>query len=147
MGFVSAMIQGGVYRRLAGRVDQRSLAMAGFVAMVPGFMLVALVDWFPATWLLVVGVSVLGVGTGLIFPSLNTMVSLAVDERQQGAVLGSFRSAGALGRALGPLFAAVIYFRFAPSAPYVFGACGVLVPLLLVWRLALTPPSERQTAA
>jgi MFS family permease len=136
MGLVSAMIQGGVYRRLAGRVDQRTLAMAGFLALVPGFALTALVDWFPVGWLLVVGVSVLGIGTGLVFPSINTMVSLSVDERQQGAVLGAFRSAGALGRAIGPLLAAVIYFRFAPSAPYLLGAVGALAPLLLIWRVA-----------
>jgi len=140
MGLVFALIQGGLYRHLAGKVDQRMLAMVGFAALIPGFMLTAMVDWFPSTWLLVVGVSVLGVGSGLVFPSLNTMVSLAVDERKQGAVLGSFRSAGALGRAIGPLLAAVIYFHFAPSAPYVFGACGVLLPLLLVWRLAATRP-------
>ena len=146
MGLVSALIQGGVYRRLAGRVDQRSLAMWGFLALMPGFMLTAAVDWYPATWLLVLGVSVLGIGTGLVFPSLNTMVSLAVDERQQGAVLGSFRSAGALGRAIGPLLAAVIYFRFAPAAPYVLGAVGVMMPLWLVWRLAVTRPPKALSA-
>ena len=135
MGLVSAMIQGGVYRRLAGRVEQRILAMAGIAVLVPGFLLIALVDWIPATALLVGGVSALAVGTGLVFPALNTMVSLSVDERTQGAVLGSFRSAGALGRAIGPLLAAVIYFRFAPSGPYLVGAIGVLAPLLLVWRL------------
>ena len=73
---------------------------------------------------------------------LDTMVSLAVDERNQGAVLGSFRSAGALGRAIGPLLAAVIYFRFAPSGPYVIGAFGVLAPLMLVWRLKATIAQE-----
>lgn len=135
MGLVSAMIQGGVYRRLAGRVDQRILAMSGFAFIIPGFLLIALVDWFPHVALLVVGLSFLATGTGFIFPALNTMVSLAVDERNQGAVLGSFRSAGALGRAVGPLLAAVVYFRFAPSGPYLIGALGVLAPLMLVWRL------------
>jgi MFS family permease len=145
MGLVSAMVQGGVYRRLAGRVPQRSLGLAGFAMLMPGFLLTALVDWYPSTALLVVGISVLGVGTGLIFPALNTMVSLAVDERTQGAALGGFRSAGAFGRAVGPLLAAVIYFRFAPSAPYLLGAFGVLAPLVLVWRLGRDP--EQITAA
>ena len=142
MGLVSAMIQGGVYRRLAGRVDQRTLAMWGFIFLIPGFLLIAAVDWFPHIALLVAGLSLLAAGTGFIFPALNTMVSLAVDERNQGAVLGSFRSAGALGRAIGPLLAAVIYFRFAPSGPYLIGALGVLAPLMLVWRLKATNAQE-----
>jgi MFS family permease len=135
MALVSALVQGGVYRRLAGRVDQRTLALAGFFALIPGFLLTAMVDWLPHTWLLVLGISVLGVGTGLVFPALNTMVSLAVDERTQGAVLGSFRSAGALGRAIGPLLGAVVYFAWTPAAPYVLGACGVLIPLIVVVRV------------
>ncbi len=145
MGLVSALIQGGVYRRLAGRVTQRSLAMAGMLFLMPGFLLIALVDFSPSTALLVAGVCALAVGTGLIFPALNTMVSLAVDERTQGAVLGSFRSAGALGRAIGPLLAAVVYFRFGPSGPYLVGAIGVLAPLLLVWRLAAQPVAATPT--
>jgi MFS family permease len=142
MGLIAALIQGGVYRRFAGRVEQRTLAMVGLAVLMPGFLLTALVDWFPSTALLVVGVSVLGIGTGFVFPALNTMVSLAVDERSQGAVLGSFRSAGALGRAIGPLIAAVIYFRFSPAAPYLVGAVGVLAPLLLVSRLVVHPPAK-----
>jgi MFS family permease len=136
MALVSAAIQGGVYRRLSPRIDQRTLALAGFAILMPGFLLIAAVDWFPSTALLVTGLGVLGIGTGLVFPALNTLVSLGVDERTQGWALGQFRSAGALGRAVGPLLAAILYFRFAPSAPYVLGAVGTVLPLLLVLRLA-----------
>jgi hypothetical protein len=52
--------------------------------------------------------------------------------------LGSFRSASALGRAAGPLLAAVVYFSFSPAAPYLIGAIGVWIPFVLIWRLSPT---------
>lgn len=139
MGVVSAGIQGGVFRRLAPRVGHRAMALAGLGAVIPGFALIALVDWLPHTWLLIAGASLLAVGTGLVFPSLNTLVSLSAAPARQGLVLGTFRSAGALGRAIGPLLAALIYFALRPAAPYLLAAVGVLVPLALVARLRLPP--------
>jgi MFS family permease len=132
MGVVSAFIQGFFFRRLAPRIGQKPFAVVGLAASVPGFALLALVNWYPHTALLVAGAAVLATGTGLTFPALSTMVSLGADPTRQGWVSGSFRSAGALGRAIGPLLAAVVYFRFSPAAPYVVGAVGLLVPLALV---------------
>ena len=94
MGLVAAIVQGGVFRRLAPRVGQRVLAMAGFIALIPGFAVVALVDWLPSTWLLVLGVTGLATGTGLVFPALNTIASLSADPARQGEAMGAFRSAG-----------------------------------------------------
>jgi MFS family permease len=142
MGLVAAIMQGGVYRRLSGRVPQRSLALLGFCAISPGFLVTGLVDWYPSTTMLIAGITLMGIGTGFIFPALNTMVSLSVDERSQGAVLGSFRSASALGRAVGPLLAAVIYFSWTPAAPYIVGAFGVWIPFMMIFRLAAQPAPQ-----
>jgi MFS family permease len=152
MGLVAAAIQGGVFRRLAPRIGQRPLAIAGFAVMIPGFALIALVDWLPSTALLVVGVTGLAVGTGLVFPSLNTIASLSADPARQGEAMGAFRSAGSLGRALGPLLAAVIYFVLSPAAPYLVAAVGMIVPLVLVARLrgvavGVQPPGGQERSA
>ncbi|MBA2480891.1 MAG: MFS transporter [Planctomycetes bacterium] len=137
MGFLSAMMQGGVFRRLSPRVGERPLAAAGFIILVPGFLLIGLVDWYPHPWLLWTGVIVLACGTGLVFPALNTMASLAGDPQRQGWVLGTFRSAGSLGRAAGPLLGALIYFMWRPAAPYLVGAIGMLLPLIIIMRVRL----------
>jgi MFS family permease len=135
MGFIAALMQGGFFRRLAPRIGGRPLAIAGFLLLIPGFALIGLVDWHPTTLFLWLGVTVLAAGTGLVFPSLNTLVSLATDERHQGLALGTFRSAGSLGRAIGPLLAAVTYFHFRPAAPYLIAAVGAILPLALMIRL------------
>ena len=135
MGFEAAMVQGLIFRRLAPRLGQRRLAVAGMSFLMPGFLLVGLVPLFPHAWLLVLGVSVLTLGTGLVFPALNTLASLAAKAGEQGWALGGFRSANALGRALGPLLAAFAYFWIAPSAPFLIGAVGFVIPLILIARL------------
>lgn len=145
MGVFSAGIQGGLFRPFAKRFGVHVFAMLGFALHVLGFALIALVDLWPSMPLLIVGVTVQALGTGLVFPSLATMASLAAPPERQGYAMGTFRSASALGRALGPLVAAIAYFLVAPSAPYWLGAVGMLVPLWLVRRLG--PPTGQTPAA
>ena len=148
MGLASAMIQGGVFRRLVTRLGPRTLTLWGLLSLVPGLILVGLVGWIPSSGLLIAGVLTLAIGTGLVFPGLSTLVSLGADPRHQGWVMGSFRSAGALGRAIGPLFGAVVYFAIAPGAPYLLGALAIISPWLLVRGLPLhRAPSDERTAA
>lgn len=142
MGVVTAAVQGGVFRRLPPGTDQRRVALVGLAILVPGYLGIAAVDWFPETALLYAGIVVLAVGTGLVFPALSTLASLVVDASNQGRAMGTLRSAGALGRAMGPLLAAVIYFSWRPAAPYVLAGVGVALPFLLMWRL----PSLLKTA-
>ena len=68
-------------------------------------------------------------------PALSTLVSLAADERSQGRAMGGFRSASSLGRALGPLVAALAYFQIGSGAPYWISGVGMALPLLLVLKV------------
>lgn len=135
MGVISLIANGAVFRRLVAKTGPRPLTIAGLAAMAPGYLLVGLVDWYAALWLLVLGASVLSLGTGTVFPGLNTMASLAADPARQGWAMGTFRSAAALGRAGGPLLGAVVYFIWRPGATYLVCAAAVLLPLWLVWRV------------
>lgn len=132
MGFIAALVQGGVFRRLAPRTGAAPLGIAGFIFLAIGFAGVALVDHRPSVGMLWLGISLMSVGTGLVFPALSTLISLSADEHNQGRVMGAFRSAGSLGRAVGPLLAAITYFTIAPSAPYWTGAVAMILPLALL---------------
>ncbi len=136
MGFGSALIQGALVRPFGARIGMPRLAMAGFALHIIGFALLALVDTHPSLGLLIAGVAVQALATGLVFPSLATLASLAAPPERQGYAMGTFRSASSLGRAIGPLVAAIAYFALTPAAPYWLGAAGMVVPLLLVWRFS-----------
>ncbi|MBA3685167.1 MAG: MFS transporter [Planctomycetes bacterium] len=132
MGFTAALMQGLVFRRLAPCVGAKPLVIAGLILLIPGFLLVGAVDLWPSRTLLMVGIVVLSCGTGLVFPGMTTLLSLAADARNQGLAMGTFRSAGSLGRAIGPLLAAVVYFAWSPAGPYLVGAVGMVVPLTVI---------------
>lgn len=141
MGVVSLLANGLVFRRLVGRIGPRPLVLGGFLVLLPGYLLVGLVDWHPALILLILGTGILSLGTGQVFPGLNTMASLAADPLRQGWVMGTFRSAASLGRALGPFLGAWIYFLWRPGMPYLLAAAGTILPLWLVFRFH--PPGGR----
>ena len=75
-------------------------------------------------------------------PSLSSLVSLLAPTDRQGEILGIFRSLGALARAIGPIIACVVYWRYGSETPYVAGAILLLLPLLLVLGL---PRPEKKT--
>lgn len=138
MGFMAALTQGFLFRRLAPRIGAKPMVILGFLLLIPGYVLIGLVDYFPSRLHLLIGITVFSAGTGLVFPGLSTLVSLAANERNQGLAMGTFRSAGSLGRAVGPLVAALLYFKLRPAAPYFFGAVGTILPLMLMIKFRPT---------
>ena len=134
MGVGSALVQGAVVRPFGERIGMSRLATIGFAMHIVGFALLALIPSHPSLSLLVTAVAVQALATGLVFPSLATLVSLASPPERQGFAMGTFRSASSLGRAFGPLVLAVAYFA-SPALPYWIGAVGMVVPILLIRRV------------
>lgn len=60
-----------------------------------------------------------------VVTSLTALVSLDAPEAQRGAVMGRFRSAGQLGRALGPLVATSVYWSAGPTTCYAVAATAM----------------------
>jgi MFS family permease len=81
--------------------------------------------------MLYLGLGLMAFGSALVTPSLSSLVSLYAPSDRQGSVLGVFRSLGSLARAVGPLVACVIYWRFDSRAPYLAGGAVLLMPLFL----------------
>ncbi len=135
MGIGSALVQGAFYRPFAKRIGEKRMVLIGLIALIPGLIFLGLIDWWPSLIPLTCGVILLNIGTGIVFPGMATLVSLAGDQTRQGAVMGAYRSAAAFGRATGPLLAALAYFTIRPGAPYLVAAIGMLVPLWLVWSI------------
>ena len=70
-----------------------------------------------------------GMGMGLAGPGFMAGASLAVSQREQGAVAGVAGSCGPLGFTIGPLLGGAMY-QIDPALPYAFAA-GVYVLLLI----------------
>jgi MFS family permease len=132
VGLIMVLVQGGLVRRLAPRFGERALAVAGLLTVVPGFIVMGLAS-NPRT--LYIGLGFMGLGSGLVQPSTTSLISLYTPPDRQGAVLGIFRSLGSFARAVGPLLATLVFFRFGSAWPYYLGALVLIPPLAMVVRL------------
>jgi len=139
IGFIIGMVQGGYVRRKAHQVGERKMSFQGLVAIIPGLLILAFAK---SAWMLYMGLFFLAMGSAMIIPCLTSLVSFYTPAHMQGQSLGIFRSLGALGRVLGPVYASLVYWRFGSLNAYLIGAGLVLLPAFLVKRLPEPPKSE-----
>ena len=133
IGVSMLLVQGGIVRRMGPRIGEKRMAVAGLLAGFAGFCAIAFTHSEGVFYL---GLFLFAVAAGLSQPSLSALVSLYSDDSSQGFHAGVFRSGGALARAVGPLAAAVIYFKTGGhSGVYVAGAFLSLLPFGLALKM------------
>ena len=139
VGFIMILVQGGLVRRLSGKVREKSLALSGLASGVLAFVALA---YAPGLTLFFAALAVMAFSIGLVSPSLSALISLYAPESDQGRAIGFFRSAGSLARAIGPLLAAALYFKYGSQCAYFLGGMLIILPLLLALRLPPPATSE-----
>lgn len=146
VGFVLMVAQGGVYRRLAGKVPEERLVNYGISLMFLGLGGLMAVAYF-ATRETPADASALKVGfylslAGAVFgfafvnPSVTALVSKRADPSRQGEVLGVNQSGAAMGRILGP-FLGLTLFGLEPSRtlPFLAAVLTLAVVVTLLPRI------------
>jgi len=130
IGGVGIVIQGGLIGRLSRAFGEPALVLAGFALTGSGML------WLgscAAGWPVYVGVLLVAMGSSLSNPSLNSLISRATDADEQGAVLGTAQSLGALARAVAPGLGGWLYVAWQPTAALVAGGVIMLASLGLAW--------------
>jgi DHA1 family tetracycline resistance protein-like MFS transporter len=121
IGFLSALVQGGLIRRLVPRFGEAKLIVTGLVLAACGFASMALVRNAPE---LAASMMLLGVGQGLLSPSVSGLLSRITPMSRQGAVFGTLTSAQTLARMISYSASNVLLGKVSTAAPY-WGAFGV----------------------
>ena len=132
IGFILALVQGGFVRRKAHDIGEKKMAIMGLWTLIPGLILIGLAH---SSALLYAGLFFLSVGSSMIIPCLTTLVTLYTPAKEQGHSVGIFRSLGALARVVGPITAAIIYYKHGSAAPYYLGAAFLIIPILMLMKL------------
>jgi MFS family permease len=138
----------GLARFVGKSLGQRKVVMLGMGIAIVAFGLIAsvpssalpgqTVSW--AKPLFYVGMGLISFATGLILPSISSLASLYSSASDQGRNLGILRSAGSLARVIGPLSAALLYFKTGSHFwVYVVGAM-LMIPALWVMKHLPEPP-------
>jgi MFS family permease len=120
-------------RNSGGQGDgMRRLVMWGVVLTLAGMAALALAD---EIILFFTGQLLKSWGLGLLAPTLTSMASLYTPPNKQGAIMGAYRAAGSLARAVGPVVGAVLYWGMGSRVTYLAGAFVLLLPLGMAMRL------------
>ncbi len=140
IGLLTALVQGGLIRRLVPRFGEAKLIVTGLLLAASGFAAMAL-----AENMLVLGgaMMLLGVGQGLLSPSITGLLSRITPTDRQGTIFGTLTSAQTLARMLSYSISNVLLGRYATGAPY-WGASGIDVAAVAVAGGVVTRHAARK---
>ncbi len=120
VGVVGALIQGGLIHRLVKRYGEAALLPPAFLTMAVGLTALPLTPLGPPLY---AEFALIASGQGVVSPALQSLISRGVSADEQGEILGSNQSMGALARAAGPLLGGWCFQHVSHGATfYVAGA-------------------------
>jgi DHA1 family tetracycline resistance protein-like MFS transporter len=149
VGIVSALVQGVLLGRLLKRFSRERLAMWGLVSSTCAFAL-----WGLATegWMMYVVIFANLLGAA-VAASLQSLISSAADERNQGQTMGSVSSLNSLMAVVAPVFGAPLLglVSHLPSTDWRIGApmffCAALQSMALLFAVLHFRRSPGQASA
>jgi MFS family permease len=133
VGTISAIAQGGAIGPLVERYGEKMIGAIGGLLLGAALAMMGWVRTVPITVAMLVPV---GLGWGMMAPSIQSLISRRADARAQGEVLGVNQSASAVARMIGPVAAAAGYGIFGPGLGFLAGGLLVLAAGAWVWLMA-----------
>ncbi len=128
LGIVGAIIQGGAIRSLSKMFKDKTLVLSGTLFMMVGLGLLPYGGNF--TGVAIIG-GVLAIGTGILQPTLLSMISKFSPAEHQGGVLGLNQSFSAFARVLGPLWGGFSFEFIGYEFPFLTGAVFTLITFII----------------
>ncbi len=144
VGFVLALSQGMIVRRLMPRLREFKMGLIGIVLMTAGLLTVGATAQSQSSVLLYAILPITIVGFSALQPSLQSILSLRSPEDRQGEFLALGQSCSSLARIFGPI-AGLSLIDVNSSGPYWLG--GGLMGLCSFLLFALRSGSEGDSAA
>lgn len=136
IGVLAAVGQGVLVGRLVRRWGEGRVLVAGLVGTAAGLAVTAIAH---DLWVLLVGLLLLSIASGLVFATTTALISLAAHEREQGVVLGLNASVGSAARIAGPVVATLLFQHAGVAVPLVVGAVLFALCAAAAIRVRTTP--------
>lgn len=143
MGVSSAVVQGWLLGKLAPKIGERALMIAGSLLLAAGLALTPLAHTLGSEgtgWIVFLLALVgLSAGTGFVWPAVAALISRTTAEESQGQALGMLHSVASIARVIGPLLIGAIGERGGFEAAFFCGAALALVAAII----AMLPARSR----
>jgi MFS transporter, DHA1 family, tetracycline resistance protein len=137
IGVLTVIAQGWLVGRLVGRFGEARCMVWGLAGTGGGLLAVAAAR---DLWLLLPGLALLAVASGVVFSTTTALISLAAAEHEQGAVLGLSASVGGAARIAGPLAATLLFQHAGIAVPLIAGAALLAVCAAAAPRIVADAP-------
>jgi MFS family permease len=147
IGIVAAGVQGGLVRRLSGKVDEATLMRAGTLTQALAFAGFVAAGITASRAALLGSGALLALGNGLTQPTTSAFISRRAPADRQGSTLGANQSFASLARTFGPALGGWLYTSVDARAPYTAAALGMLLALALTAGLRGDPAGTNVTSA
>jgi MFS family permease len=139
---IMVVVQGPVLDALSRRFSEAALIVAGGVILAANFVLLL----SASTAFIYLAAVLFAVGNGIMWPSVQSLLSKLAGDERQGEVQGIAGSVGGLASIVGLiagglLFEAAGVSTFLVSAALIVLSCGIALPLL--WMAPRTPADRR----
>jgi MFS family permease len=116
--------------RIGARFTRGRVMSTAFGMMVVGFLIVGMA---PSLWVLPLGLVVLGLASGSIFPLLQDYSASAGPGRYRGMLVGTWVSANRVGQFVGPSSGTAVANAIGYRQSYFAGA-GLMALIAITWR-------------
>ncbi len=128
VGVISVVVQGFVSRWLLPRIGERRAVLYGALSAIAAYLTYA---FAVSGWQVYAGIAVGGL-SGLVYQSLQALMSRQVDQTEQGELQGSISTIFSIASVIGPVTMTQVFAYFArPDAPvHLPGAPFVLAAIL-----------------
>ena len=136
IGVLAVFSQGYLVGRVVPRWGEVRVMTVGLIGTAAGLVVVAVAH---DLWLLLVGLALLAVPSGLVFSTTTALISLAAGEREQGAVLGLTAAIGGAARIAGPIAATLLFQHAGIAVPLLVGAALFALAAAAAIRVRSTP--------
>ncbi|TGK06251.1 MFS transporter [Leptospira fletcheri] len=140
IGLIIVLVQGGIIRRISGKVPEKSIGMFAGSMLVIGFLLLSFTD---SKTQLFLSLTFLAIGSAFLNPAVSAMVSLFSPAQDQGKNLGILRSLGSLGRGISPVAFSLVYSQKGPQISFLVS--GILSALFLFFFWFVRQPKRHQS--
>lgn len=139
IGLIMVFTQGYLIRKIMPKFGERKLLLAGLALSTFAYAVIAGSN---EVFMLALGVTALGLGNGLVNPSLNGSISLVSGEDEQGANIGVSQSLSSLARILGPPTGGALYQYQGTWSPFLAAAVFCLGAVMVAWMLGQKIPQR-----
>ncbi|MEN8192452.1 MAG: MFS transporter [Bacteroidota bacterium] len=128
IGIVGAFVQGVLLKKLSKIIKEKALIIIGLVFLM--FSLGLMPYGINFTGVAVIS-GLLAIGTGILQPTILSLISKYSPVNVQGKILGFNQSISSLARVLGPLWGGFAFQYLGYTSPFITGAVFTLATLII----------------